>query len=39
MLEEMLANRKIEKIQCNIKNSKTELKSAIGIDSGIELWD
>ena len=39
MLEQMLANRRIEKIQCNIKNAKTELKSAIGINSGIEIWD
>ena len=39
MLEQMLANRKIEKNQCNIKNAKTELKSAIGIYSGIEIWD
>ena len=35
----MLANRRIEKNQCNIKNTKTELKSAIGINSGIEIWD
>ena len=39
MLEHMLANRKIERNQCNIKNAKTELKSAIGINSGIEIWD
>ena len=39
MLEQMLANRRIEKNECNIKNAKTELKSAIGIDSGIEIWD
>ena len=39
MLEQMLANRTTEKNQCNIKNSHTELKSAIGINSGIEIWD
>ena len=39
MLEQILANRRIEKIQCNIKTAKTELKSAIGINSGIEIWD
>ena len=39
MLEQMLANRRIEKNQCNIKGSKTELKSAIRINSGIEIWD
>ena len=39
MLEQMLANRRIEKVQCNIKNAKTELKSAIGINSGIDIWD
>ena len=39
MLEQMLANRRIEKNQCNIKNAKTELKSAIRINSGIEIWD
>ena len=39
MLGQMLANRRIEKNQCNIKNAKTELKSAIGINSGIEIWD
>ena len=39
MLEQMLANRRIEKNKCNIKNVKTELKSAIGINSGIEIWD
>ena len=39
MLEQMLANRRIEKNQCNIKNAKTELKSAIGINFGIEIWD
>ena len=39
MLEQMLANRKMEKIQCNIKNAKTELKSATGMYSGIEIWD
>ena len=37
MLEQMLANRRIEKNQCNIKSAKTELKSAIGIISGIEI--
>ena len=35
MLEQMLANRRIEKNQCNIKNAKTELKSAVGIN----FWD
>ena len=39
MLEQMLANRRIENKQCNIKNAKTELKSAIRIHSGIEIWD
>ena len=39
MLEQMLANRRIEKNPCNIKNAKTELKSAIGINSRIEIWD
>ena len=39
MLEQMLANRTIEKNQCNIKNAKTELKYAVGIKSGIEIWD
>ena len=39
MLEQMLANRRTEKNQCNIKNAKTELKSAIGINSGIEISD
>ena len=39
MLEQMLPNRRIEKNQCNIKNGKTELKSAIEIISGIEIWD
>ena len=39
MLEQMLANRRIEKNQCNIKNAKTELKSAIGITCGIKIWD
>ena len=39
MLEQMLANRRNEKNQCNIKNAQTELKSAIGINSGIEIWD
>ena len=39
MLEQMLANRRIIKNQCNIKNAKTKLKSAIGINSGIEIWD
>ena len=39
MLEQMLANRRIEKIQCNIQNAKTELKSGIGINSGIEIRD
>ena len=38
MLEQMLANRRIQKIECNIKNAKTELKSSIGINSGIEIW-
>ena len=36
---QMLANRRTEKNQCNIKNAKTELISAIGINSGIENWD
>ena len=35
MLEQMLANRRIEKNQCNIINAKTELKSAVGIT----FWD
>ena len=39
MLEQMLANRRIEKNQCSIKNAKTQLKSAVGIHSGIEIWD
>ena len=39
MLEQILANRRIEKIQCNLKNAKTDSKSAIGINSGIEIWD
>ena len=39
MLERMLANRRIEKNQCNIRNAKTELKSAIGTNSEIEIWD
>ena len=39
MSEQMLAKRRIEKNQCNIKNAKLELKSAIGINSGIEIWD
>ena len=39
MLEQMPANRRIEKNQCNIKNAKTELKSAIGINSGMEICD
>ena len=39
MLEQMLANRRIEKNQCSIKNVKTELKSANRINSGIEIWD
>ena len=39
MLEQMLANRRIEKHQCNIKNAKTELKSAVRINSGIKIWD
>ena len=39
MLEQMLAKRGIEKIQCNIKNAKTELKYAIRINSGIKIWD
>ena len=39
MLEKMLANRTFEKNQCNIKNAKTELKSAIGTNSGIEISD
>ena len=39
MLEQMLANHRIEKNQCHIKNAKTKLKSAIGINSGIEIWD
>ena len=39
MLEQMPANRRIEKNRCNIKNAKTELKSAIGSNSGIEIWD
>ena len=39
MLEQMLANRRIEKNQCNIENAKTELKSAIRINSAIEIWD
>ena len=34
-----LANRRIEKNQCNIKNAKTELKSAIRIISGIAIRD
>ena len=39
MLEQMPANRRMEKNQCNIKNANTELKSAIGINSGIKIWD
>ena len=39
MLEQMLANRTFEKNQCNMKNAKTELKSAIGTNSGIEISD
>ena len=39
MLQQMLANSRMELIQCNIKNAKTELKSAIEINSGIEVWD
>ena len=39
MLEQMLADRRIENNECNIKNAKTELKSAIGIHSGIQIWD
>ena len=39
MLEQMLANHGIEKNQCNIINAKTKLKSAVGINSGIEMWD
>ena len=39
MLQQMLANRRIETNQCNIKHAKTELKSAIGINSGMEIWD
>ena len=35
----MLANRRIEQNQRNIKNAKTELKSAIRIHSGTEIWD
>ena len=30
MSEQMLANRRIEIDQCDIKNAKTELKSAVG---------
>ena len=32
MLDQLLANRRIEKNQCNIINAKTKLKSAVGID-------
>ena len=39
MLEQMLANRRDKKNQCNIINTKTELKSAVGINSGIKIWD
>ena len=39
MLEQMLANRRFGKNKCSIKNAKTELKSAIRINSGIEIWD
>ena len=39
MLEQMLANRRNEKNQCNIKKAETELKSAIRINSGIEIRD
>ena len=39
MLEQLLAHRKMEKVQCNIQNEKTELKSAIKINSEIEVWD
>ena len=39
MLEQMPANRILDKKQCNIKDSKTELKSAVGNNSGIEIWD
>ena len=35
MSEQMLANHRIDKNQCNIKNAKTELKSAVGIN----FWD
>ena len=35
MLEQMLANCRIEKNQCSIINAKTELKSAVGIN----FWD
>ena len=35
MLERMLANRRIDKNQCNIKNAKTEMKSAVGRN----FWD
>ena len=39
MLEQMLANRRIEKNQCNIKNAKTKLKSAVELISRIEIGD
>ena len=39
MLGQMLASRRIEKNQSNIQNAKTELKSAIRMNSGIEIWD
>ena len=32
MLEQMLPNHRIEENPCNIKNTKTELKSAVGIN-------
>ena len=35
MLEQMLTDRRIEKKQCNIKNAKAELKSAVSIN----FWD
>ena len=35
----MLANHSIDKNQCNSKNAKTKLQTAIRTNFGIEIWD